>query len=99
MAFGKTATLGVPAQFRRGESGQLKVAVQTRIPSVSKLAHYRAFGRLAKLGQFGVIYTQLLGAFTNFAPMVTRSQFVLGKMVARSLDLNAIFEFQEEEGC
>jgi hypothetical protein len=33
---------------------------------------------LAKLGQIGVIYTNLLGALTIFAPPVRRSQFILG---------------------
>src|SRR3984893_17872047 len=54
---------------------------------------------LAKLGQIGFIYTNLLGALTIFAPLVIRSQFVLGNRVAKSLDPNAIFEFQEDEEC
>ena len=54
---------------------------------------------LAKLGRIGVIYTNLLGALTILAPLVIRSQFVLGNRVAKSLDPNAIFEFQEDEEC
>jgi hypothetical protein len=54
---------------------------------------------LAKPAPIGVIYTHLLGAFTNFVPLVGRPKFVLGSRVAKSLGPNAIFEVQEEEEC
>jgi hypothetical protein len=60
----------------------------------------RAPGRLlAKLGQLGVIYIHLMGAITNFGPLLRRSQFALGNRVAKSFDPIAIFEFQEDEEC
>jgi|HubBroStandDraft_6_1064221.scaffolds.fasta_scaffold406731_2 hypothetical protein len=54
---------------------------------------------LAKLGQFSVIYVHLQDAVANFGPLPGRPQFVLRKRVAKSLDPNEIFEFQEDEEC
>src|ERR1700676_4017824 len=78
-------TDALPAELR---SPQTKYT-QFRLHSVfSKVG----LASLAKPGQIGVIYSTLLGALTVFAPLVRRSQYGVGKRVAKSLDLNAIFE-------
>jgi hypothetical protein len=88
---------GLFRTFSVGRKPTAQSGSPTKIPIAGKLPH--AFALLAKLDQFGVIYTNLLGAFTNFAPLVKRSQFVLGNRVAKSLDPEAIVEFQEDEEC
>ena len=89
-------TDALPAELRSPQSKY----TQFRPHSVfSKVGPRDTLALLAKLAQFGVIYSNLLGAFTNFAPLVRRSQSVFGNRVAKSLDPNAIVEFQEDEVC
>ena len=57
------------------------------------------FALLARLDRLGVIYNKLLGARRNLASLDRGSRFLFGNWIAKSLDRNAILEFQEDEEC
>jgi len=57
------------------------------------------FAQLAKLSQIGVRYIHLLATFANCGLLQKRPLSVLDNRVAKSLDPNAILEFQEDWEC